>query len=231
MTDMDLLLPPDLDRDKLKWATVTDDSPLTIRLDGEAGPLLGIPDTLAWPLAIGNRVLVVLIVNDTPRFKARRALIVGKAGGVPNLESRLAAAEATIAAMLAAWTTWTPTHTNLTVGAGGVVTARHRLVGKTLDWKWKFKYGTGSAVGTSPRFTLPYTPHSSYLSLEDEIGNGVLYSSGLTNRGAVAPLISGATLEIVTYGSTGAHSGIEAGLPWSWNADDTLMLKGLTEIA
>jgi len=76
-----MLLPNELDRDKLKWATVTDDSPLTIRLDGEVGTLLGIPDTLAAPLAVGNRVLVVLIINDDPRFKARRAIIVGKHGG------------------------------------------------------------------------------------------------------------------------------------------------------
>jgi hypothetical protein len=230
--DMDLLLPPDFDRDKLRWATVTTPSPLTIRLDGETGPLLGIPGTLAWPLATNDRVLVVLIINDTPRFKARRAIIVGKAGGVPNLETRLAAAEAKIAAMEAAWlSTHTPTLTNLTVGAGGVVTFRHRLIGKTLDWKFKFKYGTGSAVGSDPKFTLPYTPHSSYVNGEDVLGTGMLYDTGVLNRASVARLDSGATLLLVAFGNTGNHASIAAGAPWTWGTGDTITATGQTEIA
>jgi hypothetical protein len=228
---MDLLLPPDFDRDKLKWATVTDDSPLTIRLDGDTGPMLGIPGTLVAPLAVGNRVLVVLITNDNPQRKYRRAIIVGVAGGVPNLETRLAAAEAKIAAMEAAWTSWTSTITNITLGTGGLVTSRQRLIGKTLDWRFKVKLGTGGSFGTDPTFTLPYTPHASYVAGEDVMGTGMLYDNGIVNRASVARLVSGTTLLLVAFGNTGNHAGISATAPWTWGSTDVATAEGKTEIA
>lgn len=81
MNDLDLLLPREFDRDKLKWATVTDDTPLTIRLDGDPAPMLGTPDTCVAGLAVADRVMVALLVNDDPAFKARRAVVLCKAGG------------------------------------------------------------------------------------------------------------------------------------------------------
>jgi hypothetical protein len=81
MNNMDLLLPVLAHRNLLVWATVTDDSPLTIRLDGDTTPMLGVPDNLVGALTIGDRVWVALVVNADPAFHGRRAIILGRNGG------------------------------------------------------------------------------------------------------------------------------------------------------
>lgn len=104
--DLDMLLPREFDRDKLKWATVTDDTPLTIRLDGDTDPMLGTPDTCVAGLAVDDRVMVALLINDDPARKGRRAVVLCKAGGstdaglaatVADHETRLDTAETTLA--------------------------------------------------------------------------------------------------------------------------------------
>jgi hypothetical protein len=56
-----------------RWATITDDSPLTIRLDGDSNPLPLVPDTLVNPttLVVSDRVWVHLF--------GRRVIVIGKA--------------------------------------------------------------------------------------------------------------------------------------------------------
>lgn len=64
---------PPVPESTFRWATVTDDAPLTIRLDGETDSLPLVPDNLAGSLAVADRVWVQLF--------GRRVLILGKAGG------------------------------------------------------------------------------------------------------------------------------------------------------
>ena len=63
------------------WATVTDDSPLRVQLDGEIDPLDVTPDTLVAGLLVGDRVWVQLVTNANPTRRHRRLVIIGKAGG------------------------------------------------------------------------------------------------------------------------------------------------------
>lgn len=63
------------------WATVTDDSPLRIKLDGESTALAITPDTLVASLAVSDRVWVQLITNTNPARRYRRAIIIGRSGG------------------------------------------------------------------------------------------------------------------------------------------------------
>lgn len=53
-----------------------------------------------------------------------------------------------------AWTTWTPSYANLTVGNGTVI-ARYMLVGKTLFFMFQLTLGTTSSVSSGPRVSLP----------------------------------------------------------------------------
>lgn len=80
MKNLDILIPksgPDPDRSG--WATVTDDSPLRIRLDGETTPLPITPDTLVAGLSVDDRVWVTLSTSRDPNAKAHRVVIIGKA--------------------------------------------------------------------------------------------------------------------------------------------------------
>lgn len=78
--NLSLLVPKDpVDPDTSGWATVTDDSPLRIRLDGETSELPFTPDTLVAGLAIGNRVWVTLSTSPDQTRKSRQVVIIGKA--------------------------------------------------------------------------------------------------------------------------------------------------------
>lgn len=78
--NLNMLVPKDqVDPDFSTWATVTDDSPLRIRLDGETTALPITPDTLVAGLAIGNRVWVTLSTSPDQTRKARQVVIIGKA--------------------------------------------------------------------------------------------------------------------------------------------------------
>jgi hypothetical protein len=55
--DLNELLPgPEPVRDSWRWATVTQASPLRVRLDGDADPLDLTPDTLTTDLLVADRV-------------------------------------------------------------------------------------------------------------------------------------------------------------------------------
>lgn len=56
-----------------RWATVTSVDPLRVTPDGDTSPLAEAPDTLVGGLGEGDRVRLVIV--------ARRALILGRAGG------------------------------------------------------------------------------------------------------------------------------------------------------
>lgn len=60
--------------DTFRWATVTDDDPLAIRLDGDLDALPLVPDSLVTGLVIGQRVWVQLF--------AKRIIVLGAATAV-----------------------------------------------------------------------------------------------------------------------------------------------------
>lgn len=130
-----------------------------------------------------------------------------------------------------AWTSWTPTLTNLTLGSG-TVTAKKIQINKLLIWRFKFVYGAGSAVGTGPQFTLPATPHADYAAFADKMGEGCIRdnSSGQI-RESVVFLSSGSTLQINSWSGTGDSGTVTATAPWTWAANDVLECHGITELA
>lgn len=131
-----------------------------------------------------------------------------------------------------AWTDWSPTLTNLTVGGGGSVTARYRELGKTLDFRFKFVFGAGSAVGTDPQFTLPATAHAGYAFLEDTMGRAVLYDNGTAVRSGELRFVPGATVVIMQVtAATGNHTSVTATSPWTWATGDSLAAYGTIELA
>lgn len=130
-----------------------------------------------------------------------------------------------------AWTSWTPTLTNLTVGSG-TLTAKKIQINKLLFWRFKFLYGAGSAVGTAPMFTLPATVHGDYNSYSDIMGVGGLRdNSAGTIRLSQAWLVTSPTIQINVFNSTGDSVSITATVPWTWAASDVIECHGITELA
>lgn len=74
MKNLDLLIPKSKPvNDRWTWATVTDDDPLAIRLDGETEPLAVVPECLIENVSIGLRVWV--------QISGRRVIVTGANGG------------------------------------------------------------------------------------------------------------------------------------------------------
>lgn len=144
--------------------------------------------------------------------------------------AELAGFSTSINNMESAWSPWTPTLTNLTLGNGSVV-ARYLQVGKTVEWRFKFTLGSTSAVGSTPQFTLPAAPHANYSAYTDSMGTGALRdaSSGVL-RAAQVWLASGSTVQINRWSSE-ATADITATAPWTWATSDVIAVRGTYEAA
>lgn len=60
-----------------------------------------------------------------------------------------------------AWTSWTPTFTNLTIG-NATVTGAYVQLGKTVLARLRVVFGTTSAMSTNPFLTLPVNNATAY---------------------------------------------------------------------
>lgn len=74
-----------------------------------------------------------------------------------------------------AWTAYTPTTTNVTIGTGGVVAGWYTAIGKTVFVKIKATFGTTPSLGTGPTFSLPV----GYNSVNTTFDSGMM--TGLSN--------------------------------------------------
>lgn len=61
-----------------EWATVTQASPLRIRVDTDTDPLPFTPQSNVSGLVVNDRVLVLFMANAIPSNRARRVVIIGK---------------------------------------------------------------------------------------------------------------------------------------------------------
>ena len=191
------------------WATVTDDSPLRVQLDGEAAPLDVTPDTLVSGLAVDDRVWVQLVTNDNPTRRYHRLVVLGRSGGQA----------------MGGWTEWNPTLTALTVG-GGSALAKYAQLDDTILWRFRFTYGAGSAVGTDPGFSLPVTPHSDFIDT-DAIGWGALRDAAPAQRVAVVRYLGSGDTRLFFYNATPTTASLTSAAPWTWASGDSMHLWGV----
>ena len=132
-----------------------------------------------------------------------------------------------LTAITNAWTTWTPTLTNLTLGNGTVLSTYRRL-GKTVDIRFRFVLGSTSAVGTNPAFSLPFSAAAALVTATEFPGAGMMADS--SSGSAVAqprPFISPATTCNLQYFSAATTvASITSTLPWTWAVGDSIDVWG-----
>ncbi len=125
-----------------------------------------------------------------------------------------------------AWTAFTPSWTNLTVGNGTNVAA-YSQSGKTVTVRFAFILGSTSSVGTTPRFNLPVTAATQYSTYPTAFltGNVSLNDSGtntftglalMWNTTEIAVMAQNSSATYVTWGS----SGVTATVPFTWTTGD-----------
>jgi hypothetical protein len=132
------------------------------------------------------------------------------------------------------WQSWTPTCTNLTVGAGGVVVAKYTQIGKTVHFRLWFALGTSPSVGDF-RFTLPVTSvaYVGTASLQI-IGLGGIFDNGTAVFDVFVKWLSTTTAAFGVSNTAGTYAtstGISATVPMTWVATDELHVTGFYEAA
>ena len=149
-----------------------------------------------------------------------------------TVQSQVAALATRLDTIEGAWTTWSSTPANLTVGAGTLTTER-RLVGKTVDWRLRFVFGAGSAVGTDPKFTLPVAPHADYVVSGEALFPGKVWLLDTGTRFQKGDLRHDASgvLTLVQWNAINQVASITSTSPWTWATGDTINAYGTYETA
>lgn len=135
-----------------------------------------------------------------------------------------------------AWTPYTPTWTNVTLGTGFTSNGQFIKLGRTVFWKAFLKLGTGGAVTGSIVVSFPEIAAAS----EDPgfggtMGSQVLLSDAtgsFFNGALIAASVTTATVRAI--GSSGAHSTLDvtsATVPFVWTINDEIAISGQYEAA
>lgn len=131
-----------------------------------------------------------------------------------------------LTALTSAWSTWSPTLTNLTVGSG-TQNSTYRQLGNTVDFLWTFMFGAGSAVGTTPKFTLPVAPASTIGRLFP--ARVMLLDSSATFAQGIADHAGGAgstTIDLHYFSGATTFANITLSAPWTWANGDEMLVWG-----
>lgn len=143
-----------------------------------------------------------------------------------------------------AWTSYTPTWTNLSVGTGGNAAnvGAYQQFGKTVIFRVHVILGTsGSSVGTLPRFTAPTTvkaaQYQSSIGLSATVGQATLLDAAITEYhghvrvSSTAPTTS---FDVTAWGSASTYvnvGSVTATVPFTWAAGDGIYITGHYEAA
>jgi len=149
-----------------------------------------------------------------------------------NLKATLKTYFDTIYPVNGAWTTWTPTFTNLTVG-NGTLSAKYKQIGdKTYSVAVQVTLGSTSSVGTSPSFSIPFTLTNTSARC---IGSGSVYDTSAAAMFKTCLQVKSSTefyfgLNYVTGTNVGVR-GLTATIPMTFATGDIIYVEGTIEIA
>lgn len=131
-----------------------------------------------------------------------------------------------------AWTSWTPTLTNLS--GGTLQFAVYTQIGKTVIFRFLYDM-LGANVAGSVDITLPLMAHANYSSSVVSIGNAHFedangswalgYSLIINNNTKMTPVI------VNTGGTYGLQSPLSSTAPFTWAGGDAISMQGAYQIA
>jgi hypothetical protein len=131
-----------------------------------------------------------------------------------------------------AWSTWTPTLANMTLGNGTIV-ARYAEVGKLVVGYFRFTLGTTSTMGTAPSFTVPVTMNANWTT-GVPIGPAWMLDNGTAiTYGQCRPTSTSAAI-IYVSNSAGTYlleNNVTATAPFTWASTDQVTVPFFYEAA
>lgn len=136
-----------------------------------------------------------------------------------------------------AWTSYSVTPTNFTIGTGGSasLTGSYKQVGKLVNFKILGILGTTSfSVGTSPTFSLPVTAASTNMNIPNNMSGDAFCNPGTSLYPLVVTLASTTTVGVLVINTTFTYPalvGITSSVPGTWAAGQYLQINGKYEAA
>ena len=164
--------------------------------------------------------LLTATAADTP---ARLAV------GANDLLLTAASGETTGLKYTGAWTTWSPTINNVTVG-NGTVTARFVRIAKTITLSFRLVFGSTTSISGSPNILLPVSAVSNANFSVVCVDTGTAGYFG--NAGIFAFDYTRTYLDLI--GSAGAianGTSFSATVPFTWTTNDEFSFSGTYEVA
>lgn len=134
---------------------------------------------------------------------------------------------------LGAWTSYTPTLTNLTLGNGTSV-ATFARIGRTIHWRWVFTLGTTSAVGTVPTISLPVAAAADYSGQGPTFGICTFIDQGVANYSGRVTGLSSTTVHFQNENAAGTSvvmTNTSATVPFTFGSTDQIFATGTYEAA
>ena len=119
-----------------------------------------------------------------------------------------------------AWTSWTPTWTNLTVG-NGTNSSKYTQVGKLIIARVAFLFGSTSSISGGISFTLPVTSVS--YTEGGFYGRGVLRDAGTAEYACLLDISTTTQAIVYAEGAAGSYvnaTALSSTIPFTWTTND-----------
>lgn len=129
------------------------------------------------------------------------------------------------------WQTWTPTVSALTVGNGTLV-ARYSQIGKVINFKLRFTFGSTSSISNSPTFSLPIASVASSSGIA--LGTALIIDSGTTYPTPACAVVadSNVVVRAIRVNATYIEAiDMSSTIPWTWAINDIIDVAGTYEAA
>ena len=131
----------------------------------------------------------------------------------------------------AAWTSYTPTFNNFTLG-NGTIDFAYTQIGKTVHVRGQITLGTTSVMGTNMDISTPVTASASAASLV--VGNSILGDTGTARYLASVSLDSTTRFVLFTMLASGTYvsrTGLTSTVPFTWTSTDNVQIQATYEAA
>lgn len=127
-----------------------------------------------------------------------------------------------------AWETWAPVLNAGWTQGNGTLNGFRKFVGKTCDFRLEFTWGSTSAFGTGPGFTLPASRKA--VNVPSVIGDIVFYDTSVpTRKFGIASVLPSTSNTCVIYVNDGTTP--TAANPFTLAAGDFIVVTGRFERA
>jgi hypothetical protein len=133
----------------------------------------------------------------------------------------------------AAWTSYVPSLTNVTLGTGGTVVGNYLQIGKTIRFRALITLGTGGALTGGCQISLPVNALAALGNNNFPVGISSLrdFSAGATVYGGCRMLAAANGVAPVYNATATTSSDCTATAPWTWAVSDTIWVAGEYEAA